>query len=95
MKTLIRLSDLGHIPSPTSDEYSPELVEQARAALVKTGLRWCNKTGKVYDNRMLLEEFVNPSDHEPHDTEQDVMDWEFSRKIFNACSRKMRGYSFI
>jgi hypothetical protein len=42
MRRYIKLNELSHITTPQSDNYSPELMEQARAAQAKKDLRWDN-----------------------------------------------------
>jgi hypothetical protein len=42
MRRHIKLRELSHLPTPKSDTYSPDLMEQARAAQVAKNLRWDN-----------------------------------------------------
>lgn len=93
MKRLIRLVDIPEIETPDHREYSRELLERGRAALVGRNLRYDNATGIIRDNSGELERFKKQADHVPHNTEQDVMRWEFSRYINNAASRISRGYA--
>ena len=93
MRRHIKLSELSHIPTPESDDYGPELMEKARAAQVKRNVRWDNALGILRDDDIgLRARFVNQSDHEPHDNEEDVMQWVFASSIKNSASRVSRGY---
>jgi hypothetical protein len=93
MRRHIKLSELSHIPTPKSDTYSAELMEQARTAQVKRNLRWDNTLGILRDDDIgLRARFVNQSDHEPHDNEEDVMQWVFASSIKNSASRISRGF---
>jgi hypothetical protein len=93
MRRHINLSELSHIPTPKSDTYSPDLMERARAAQVQKDLRWDNVLGVLRDNDIgLRARFVNQSDHEPHENEEDVMQWVFASSIKNSASRISRGF---
>jgi hypothetical protein len=94
MRRHIKLSELSYIPTPKLDAYSPDLMEQARAAQVKKNLRWDNALGILRDDDIgLRARFVNQSDHEPHDNEEDVMQWAFASSIKNSASRISRGFA--
>lgn len=93
MRRYIKLSELSHLPTPKSDDYSLDMMEQARAAQVAKNLRWDNGLGILRDDDVgLRARFVNQSDHEPHDNEEDVMQWVFASSIKNSASRISRGY---
>lgn len=94
MQRHIKLADIGHIPTPPHADYPPALRSQGRTALAARGLRYDNATGRLYDNESgLLEQYTNQKDHTPHASLEDVMEWEFSRYIYNSASRLARGYS--
>ena len=94
MQRHVYLKNLAHIPTPDHNDYGPELMRDARAALERDNLRYDNATGVVYDKLGWLSRFSNPADHEPFASEHDVMRWVFRAHIANAASRKARGYSF-
>lgn len=91
MKRFIRLADLDGMEVPNA-RYSDELTAKARASLVRRNLRFDNSTGVLRDNTYIHERFVNPSDHVPATSEEEVMRWQFSRYINNSASRISRGY---
>lgn len=92
MRRHIRLADLADLPTPKRDHLPAALMEKARAVQVSRNLRWDNATGIVRDDlHGELERFSKASDHEPHETIDDVMEWEFSRYIANSASRLLRG----
>lgn len=95
MKRFIRLDEIADINSPHFNTEYTNVRPQAIAALIKSGLRWDNATGIMRNNQDWLEKPSVPSQHVPHSNYQDVMDCEFSRYINNACSRYLRGYSFV
>lgn len=93
MRRFVRLADLSHIETPRHAEYSAALLSEARAAVEAVGLRYDNARGTVANNRSgVIERYVNPSDHVPLESEEDVMRWVFSRHINNAASRIKAGY---
>jgi hypothetical protein len=93
MRRHIKLSELSHLSTPKSDDYSPDLMERARAAQVAKNLRWDNGLGILRDDDVgLRARFVNQSDHEPHENEEDVMQWVFASSIKNSASRMSHGY---
>lgn len=91
---VVRLADLSDIPTPAHDEYTPAEMQAARAAMLETGLRYDNATGVISNRNGWLSRPSNPSDHEPMETLEEVMRWQFRAYIANAASRKRRGYSF-
>lgn len=95
MRRHIKLRDLAHIETPSfKSDFPKALLTEARAVLEKRNLRFDNKTGIIRDDRCgELERPSNPRDHIPHQSEVDVMTWEFSRYIGNSASRLQRGYS--
>lgn len=100
MKRHIKLRDLAHLPcKPSWRTYTKEELDKARAVLVKRGLRFDNSSGKIRDDKIgLLESYVNPSDFVPHESEEDVMEWEFSRYINNEAFRMRslgRDYKYL
>lgn len=90
MKRIIYLSDLAHLEVYTT--FKPNLVYEARSAMIKAKLRFDNLYGRIHSIQGELERYSNQSDFVPHVTEEDVMRWEFSRQINNAASRIQRGY---
>lgn len=90
---MIHLADCAHIPAAIPRHaYPAELLAQGRAALVKAGLRFDPRTGRLRDNSGELERYSRQSDYAPHESLDDVTRWEFSRHIANAASRLSRGY---
>lgn len=89
MRKTIKLTELDHIDNPVSDEYTPEEIADARETMKRRNLRFSNKTGIVRDNDVgILAEYVDQSDFEPYDNEQDVFDWEFKKEILSVCHRR-------
>jgi len=92
MKNIIWLKDMKEEKDPVNDKFDPELVRECRGILEKRGLRFSNKTGIIRDNTGELERYTVQSEFEPHETLEEVMRWEFTRYIFNSCSRVLYGY---
>lgn len=88
----VRLADVADLPLGPGTDFSPAAVRAARAALLARNLRFNNATGIMRDNTGVLEKYVRASDHKPHKCLEDVMRWEFSRRIRNSASRIERGY---
>lgn len=91
MKRIIRLSDCVGIEPKTT--HPAQLVQRAIQALIKADLRFDNRCGRIHDKEGNLERYVSQSDFTPLETLEDVMRWEFSRHINNACQRILNGYS--
>jgi hypothetical protein len=66
-------------------QFTPELMREAIANMVKRGLRFDNATGKVRDNDGLLVEYVRQSDFVPHTCVEDVVRWEFNGIVNNEA----------
>lgn len=59
----------------------------ARATLAAAGLKFENATGRMSDRDGVIERFIDESQFVPLKTEDEVMTWEFSRKIASAANR--------
>lgn len=93
MQRLIYLRDLEHVPTPPHKTYSPEQLERERVHLARKGLRYDNATGVVsIDGVGWIARPSSPSDHEPMETEADVLQWQFMNHIANSASRVARGF---
>lgn len=93
MKRHVHLRDLAHVATPLHDEYSVAEMESARAVHVARDLRWDNALGHKRDNRLgLLSRYVDQSDYRPHESDEDVMRWEFRAELANSASRVRQGY---
>lgn len=68
-------------------------LDEAIEAQKKFNLRYHNNNGKMYGEFGLNEWPSVPSEHIPHETEDQVIEWEFSREIWNSASRLTRGFS--
>lgn len=91
MKRFVRLADIGDVPTPRHDTYTPDLMERARVHHVARGLTFDNLKGVVSDCDGWQERPSNPSDHVPvHDAEE-VMAWYFKPYLANSASRMARG----
>lgn len=93
MKRFVRLADIGDVPTPRHDTYSPELMEKARVHHVARGLTFDNMTGVLSDCDGWRARPSNPSDHEPMDDAGDVMRWHFRNELANSASRMTRGHN--
>jgi hypothetical protein len=89
----VRLAEIGDIPTPRHDTYSPELMERARVHHVARGLTFDNKTGELRDCTGNLSRLVRPSEHEPMQDVESVMRWHFRPLLANSASRMTRGYA--
>ena len=93
MRRIIRLADLSHIPTPSYGNYTQAEMESARRVMVARNLRWDNARGMMFDDRWgNLSRYSNPSEFEPHTSEEDVMRWEFRCYIANSAGRVRGGY---
>ena len=91
MKKVIWLRDIPHIENPARENLTVENQAKAREILATKGLRFCNVTGRMYDQSGEIERYVDERAHVPHVDENAIMIWEFSRRINNAAGRIARG----
>ena len=69
----------------TGLRYSAELTTQAQSRLMARKLRFDNRTGIVRDNTGILVKYCNQSDFAPHETVDQVYQWEFTKEINNEA----------
>jgi hypothetical protein len=70
----------------SAEKYS-EYLSMAYNDLIKKNTRIDNKTGKIRDNSGVIEEYVNPSDHEPYKDYKDVKYWFVAHYVICRASR--------
>jgi hypothetical protein len=88
----IRLSEYSLCDVPKNDRYRAESIAKGFNALLAADLRFSNRSGIMRDNRGELERYSDPSDFAPYSDMTELMEWHFSRYIFNAASRIERGF---
>lgn len=87
---VVRLADLGHIPTPASSNFDACAQALGREAQVHRKLRFDNATGILYDKYGWVS---RPSGytHEPFTSLEEVMQWAFMPRINNSTCRLSRG----